>query len=136
MNWIVEQLVDPGAAAGGGGDHGALPSAPRRLAPGLAVGADGTWPGAFGVGVGGDVPAGSGGEWPFDREVRHLTGWRWGRETGAGLGVGSAGRGHAGDGELVGLLIFVYSMGYMADDENFTGSSVFCRCLRRRCSGW
>ena len=37
---------------------------------------------------------------------------------------------------FVGLLIFIYSTGYMSHDENFTRSSAFCRCLRARCWGW
>jgi len=37
---------------------------------------------------------------------------------------------------FVGLLIFIYSDGYMAEDPNFTRFFVSCRCLRRRCWDW
>ena len=37
---------------------------------------------------------------------------------------------------FVGLLIFIYSLGYMAHDENSRGSSVSSPCLRARCWAW
>jgi len=37
---------------------------------------------------------------------------------------------------LIGLLIFIYSLGYMAGDGNYARFFASCRCLRQRCWGW
>jgi NADH-quinone oxidoreductase subunit L len=127
-------MVDPGVPAGSGGDIGIVRAGRRRTSAGLAIGAMGA---ALALSLVAFVATLGGSAGEVARSTRSV---HW-----LGVGETSLELGWVLDPlsacmlvmvSLVGLLIFIYSTGYMAEDGNYARFFCFLSLFGRRCWGW